>query len=335
MGEVVMKKFFDKENFIPSTFNKNQRIQSLIVSIAIIVLFILSSLTFFNAFYAFSDFVGSIVCRSIDVAFRDMTRSLPLIFSFLMSLWGLLLFHACFRNVSDQKRIKSLKKNAFTLLGFALANFTAIIVMLIIGKFHSLVEGSPSPLYPLDSILYSFVYIILGVVVLIYLHKYQEKLPYIVPSRGPIVIKARGVYCAFVSIWLLITLFCFSTFFIGLFIMDFQHGYAFFSISLLIVYCVNSLFIAFWEFYYNELKEEKKKEFLLPLSLVGLGVSILTITIYLVGLGLNLDGPSNVGFGVLPVTFAASTNIPALIVVVTPLIVSIVAFIKALLARKK
>ena len=79
----------------------------------------------------------------------------------------------------------------------------------------------------------------------------------------------------------------------------------------------------------------KAKEFLLPLAAVGLIVSIVVAAIYLIGLGTNLDAPSNAGFGVLPVAFAASVNIATLIIVFTPLIVSVVALIKGLIIRKK
>ena len=334
MGEILMKKFFDKDNFVLSTFDGRQRIQSLIVALAIIVLFVFSAFTFFNALYAFADALGSIVSGSPDAALRDATRSLPIFLSCFMSIWGLLLFHGLFRNVNDERRVKSLKKNAFALVGFAAANLVAIIVMLAIGKFHSLVEGSPSPLYPLDSILYSLIYVALGVFVLLYLKKWQEKLPYTVPSRGPIVTKMRGLYCTFVSFWMLIAIYSFAACAIGLFIQDFVNGYLFFSIALILVYLVNALSLAVWEFYYNELKEEKRREFLLPLALAGLVVSALVAILYFVALGLNLDGPSNAGFGILPVAFAASVNIATMIVVFTPVIVSVVALIKGLLGRK-
>ena len=330
-----MKKFFSKDSFVFSTFDKAQKRQSLLVSLTLVVLFIFSAFTFFNALYAFADFVGSIVSGSADAAIRDITRSLPLLLSCFMSIWGLLLFHALFRNVSDEKRAKSLKKNAIALLAFAAVNLIAIIVMLIMGKFHSLVEGAPSPLYPLDSILYSLIYVALGVFALIYPKKLQEKVPYVVPSRGAVVTKARGLYCTFMSFWMLIALFATADFFLGLFIIDFVHGYFLYSFALLLVLFVNMAFIGVWEFYYNELKEENKKAFLLPLAIVGLVVAVIAAVLYIVALGANLDGPSNAGFGVLPVAFAASVNIATLIVVFTPVIVSIVALIKGLIAKKK
>jgi hypothetical protein len=335
MGEILMKKFFSKDSFILSTFDSNQKRQSLVVSLVLILFFVFSAFTFFNALYAFADCIGSIVSGSMDAALRDATRSLPLFFSCFMSIWALLLCHGLFRNASDERRAKSLKKNAIALLAFAAANLVAIIVMLAIGKIHSLVEGSPSPWYPLDSILYSLIYVALGIFALIYPKKLQEKLPYTVPNRGPLVKKARGLYCTFMSFWMLIAIYSFAAFTIGLFIQDFANGYLFFSIALILVYFINCLFLVVWEFYYNELKEENKKAFLLPLAIVGLAVSVLVAILYFVGLGTNLDGPSNAGFGILPVAFAASVNIATLIVVFTPIIVSVVALIKGLLARKK
>ena len=329
-----MKKFFDKDNFVPSTFDSKQRLQSLIVSIALIVFFIFSGFTFFNAMYAFSDALGSIVSGSADAALRDATRSLPLFLSAFMSIWALLLVHALFRNVSDEKRVKSLKKNAIALLAFAAANLIAIIVMLAIGKLHSLVEGAPSTLYTLDSILYSLIFVALAVFALIYLNKLQDKIPYVVPARGPIVSKLRGLYCTFVSFWMLIAIYSFAAFAIGLFILDFG-DYFFFCFGLSLVYFTNCLYLAVWEFYFNELKEEKKKEFLLPLAIAGLVFAVIVVAIYMIGLSTNLDAPSNAGFGVLPVAFAASVNIATLIIVFTPVIVSVVALIKGLLARKK
>ena len=129
--------------------------------------------------------------------------------------------------------------------------------------------------------------------------------------------------------------FSFADFFIGLFVIDFIHGYAFYGIMLLIAMLLPSLLLGLWEFYFNELKEEKRKEFLLPLGIAGTAISLVITIFYFVALGLNLDGPSNVGFGVLPVAFTASVNIATLVVVITPLGVAITALIKGLIARKK
>ena len=79
---------------------------------------------------------------------------------------------------------------------------------------------------------------------------------------------------------------------------------------------------------------EKRKEFTLPLAVISLAVSLAVTVFYFLALKGNLDGPSNVGFGLLPVAFSASVNFATLIVVIAPLIVSVTALIRGLSRRK-
>ena len=330
-----MKELFSKEHFLFPTFDKKQKVQSLVTSGIVMVLFLIASFAFMNFLYCFADVVGSFVSGSPDVALQDIGRSFPIFLTLFMAIWALLLAHAFFRNVSEEKRTKSLYKNAIALLAFAGVTIIYIVANLFSGRYLSIVEGSPSPLYPLDALLVAVFFAALAAFAIVYDKKLKEKLPYVVPSRAPVVSKVRFVYCFVVSIWMLIAFFSFAGFWTGLFIIDFEHGYVAFSLALLFVYLVNICFILVWEFYYNELKEESRKVVLLPLSLIGVGVAAVEVIFYLVALALNLDGPANVGFGVLPVSFTASVNIAALLVVFTPLIVAITALVKGLLLRKK
>ena len=330
-----MKKFFSKDNFIFSSLATKEKRISLCVSCVLLLAFIFSAFTFFNSIYVVSDCVGSIVCASIDVSLKDLLRSLPIFLTCFMSIWTLLLCHAFYRNVDEDRRNKSLFKNSIALCAFSGVAILYILIGLIVGKYSSLVEGSPSPLYPLDVFLYALLFLAIGVCGILYKLKFAAKFPYVMPSRGPIVKKARFVYCLGISIWMLVSLFGFADFFIGLFVIDFIHGYAFYGIMLLIAMLLPSLLLGLWEFYFNELKEEKRKEFLLPLSICSLAVSVVVLALYFVALGTNLDAPSNMGFGVLPIAFAASVNMATLVVVFTPLIVSIVALVKGLLLRRK
>ena len=330
-----MKKFFDKENFLPSTFDKKAKTQSLVLSILTIVFFAISAFTFMNMLYAFADCIGSIVSGSIDAALRDFLRSLPLFLSLFMSLWTLLLFHGVRRIDDEEKRNKFIFKKAIAILAFAGVNILYVLIARIAGKYLSLVEGSPSPLFPLDSILFSLLFVAIGVFLLVYLKKLKDKLPLMIPVRGGVVKKARGLYCTFLTFWLLIAVFTFAGGVYSIFIYDFMHEYVFYGIMLITSYLLSPFLLGVWEFYYNELKEEKKKEFLLPLGLAGTCLSLLVVVLYFVALLTNLDAPSNAGFGMFPVAFSASVNMATMIVVATPLIVSVVALIKGLLARKK
>ena len=330
-----MKNLFSKENFLFTDFDSKQRRQSVVVAIILMVLYLFASFIFMNMLYCFADMVGSIVSGSPDVMIIDFLRSVPIFLSFFITVWTMLLVHAFFRNVNDAKRLRSLQKDAIAIICMAGTNLIYIIVGVNAGNYHSIVEGSPSPLYPLDAWIYSACFLLLAVFALVYRKKIEPKHPYLVPSRGPIVTKARFGYCLGVTLWMLVSLFCFAGFWMGWFIIDFAHGYLGYSLALLLVYFVNACFFIVWEFYYNELKPEARKKVLLPLALIALGVAVLSAAIYFIALGNNLDGPANVGFGVLPVAFAASVNIATMLVVATPIIVSITALIKGLIIRKK
>ena len=328
-----MSKLFAKENFLPSTFDKKQRIQSLVTSLVMIVLFVFASFTFFNMLYAFADILGSIVSGSPDVAIKDLLRSLPLFLSFFMSLWGLFLVHAFRKGKDDEYRLKSIFRKGIAVLSLSGINFIYVFIMFFVGKYSSLVEGSPSALYPLDSVLYSVLFICIGICAIIYVKRFKEKLPYVVPvrqvactSKKPL----RFLYCFGVSFWTLIALFGLTGAFLTIFVYDFKHEYAFYGIAVILIYILSPIMMAFWEFYFNELKEEKKKEFLLPVSIVSLTVSVICVILYFVSLKTNMDAPSNAGFGMFPITFTATANYGTLLVVFTPIIVSLVAFARAI-----
>ena len=334
MGKMVMKKFFSRDNFLFSSFNDKQRKQSLFVALLMIVIFLFSSFTFFNALYGFADVVGSIVSGSADVAIKDALRSIPLFLSAFMSIWTLLLLHANFRNV-EERRLRSTFKDGICLIAFSGISIIYTLVGRITGTYLSLVEGSPSAIYPLDSIIFSAIFLVVGIFAILYSKKFKDVFPYEVPTRAPIVKRARFIYCFGVSIWMLVALFGLSAGVYSMFIYDFAHEYSFYGVAVILIYLLSPIMLCVWQFYYNELKEEKRREFLLPLSILGLGCSLVLIILYMVALSTNMDAPSNAGFGMFPVAFAASVNIATLVVVFTPLIVSIVAFIKGMIARKQ
>lgn len=330
-----MKKYFDKSNFVFTSFDKDQRRQSLTISIGLVIVFILAAFLFVNALYPFVDVIGSIVSGSIDVALKDLIRSVPLFLVFFMVFWGVLLLQASFRNVSEEKWKKSLFKDSICIIAFGGANIIFIIIGLITGLYSSIIEGSPSHIYPLDTFIISILCILIAVLRILYLKKYSTTRPFVVPSRGQIVTKARGLYCTFMTFWTLFALYGLAAGIYSMFIYDFIHGYAFFGIAVILCYLLSPIMLGVWEFYYNELTEEKKKEFLLPLAIVGVCASVLCIALYMISLSTSLDAPSNAGFGMFPIAFAASVNIATLLSVFTPLIVSIVALIKGILIRKK
>ena len=329
-----MKKLSCCEGCVLSGLDEKQKKQSIFVILSVALFFVLSAFTFMNFLYCLSDCVGSIVCASADVSLRDAVRSGPIFLSFFLSLSGLMVAHTFYRNESAELLRKRAKKHAIIGIVIGAIILVYVIAMLIAGKYLSLVEGGPSLLYPLDAVLYALLYIALDILLLVYFKKAAGTHPFSGPSRIPLSKSCRWLRNIFRTFWLLIGLYGFCGFFYSLFIVDFANGYFSYSIAVMIVSLICFLSIAVWELYYNNLTEEKRKETTLPLAIISLVVSLAATVFYFLALKGNLDGPSNVGFGILPVAFAASVNFATLIVVATPLIFSAVALIKGLIRRR-
>ena len=327
---MVMKKIFDRSNFVLSELGGKQKRQSAFVTLCVVGFFLLSAVTFMNFLYCISDCIGSIVCASADVALRDALRSMPIFLTFFVSLSGLMVSHTFYRNESREILAKKAKKHAWIGIVLSVLIIVYTVAMRIAGRYLSLVEGAPSPIYPLDAIIFAVAFIALGVIVLAYIKKNSQSQIFFGPSRAPLQKKGRGARSFFRTFWMLVALYGFCGFFYSLFIVDFQNGYVFYSVAMMLVSLVAFLTIAVWELFYNNLKIEKRKEFTLPLALVSLAVSVAATVVYFIALKGNLDGPSNVGFGILPIAFSASVNFATLLVVAMPLIVSVTAVIKGL-----
>ncbi|MBQ7698825.1 MAG: hypothetical protein IJT49_00605 [Clostridia bacterium] len=335
MGKMVMKNMFDKNGFVLCGLDARQKKQNIIVTLCVIGSFIISAFTFMNFLYCLSDCIGSIVCASPDISLRDAIRSVPIFLSFFMSLSGLMVAHTFYRNESENILKRKAKKHAVIGIVLGVITIVYVIAMRIAGRYLSLVEGAPSPLYPLDAIIFALIFIATGIFIISYFKKTADKPRYAGPTRAPVQKKGRGVRSFFRAFWLLIGLYGFCGFFYSIFIVDFTNGYVPYIIAVMLVSCVAFASIAVWELYYNNLTAEKRMKVTLPLSLISVVVSVLTAVVYFTALKGNLDGPSNVGFGILPIAFSASVNFATLLVVVTPIIVSVTALIKGIYRKIK
>ena len=92
--------------------------------------------------------------------------------------------------------------------------------------------------------------------------------------------------------------------------------------------------VAVWELYYNNLTEQKRRAVTLRLAVISLAVSCSSAVFYFLALKENLDGPSNVGFGILPVAYSSGFNFATLLVVAVPLIFSITALVKGICRKR-
>ncbi|MBQ2468129.1 MAG: hypothetical protein II503_00460, partial [Clostridia bacterium] len=230
--------------------DRKQVKQNLVVTAAVTLFFILSAFTFMNFLYCLSDCVGSIVCASPDVALRDAIRSCPIFLSFFLSLSGLMTAHAFYRNESPGILRKKAKKHAVIGIVLGVTVIVYVIVMLITGRYLSIVEGAPSRFYPLDAVIYAAAFTALGIAVLVYLKKAGDG-RFVGPCRAPVWKKCRGLRSFFRTFWLLFGLYGFCGFFYSFFIVDFKNGYVPYSVAMMCVSFVAFVSLPVWELFFN------------------------------------------------------------------------------------
>lgn len=335
MGEMVMKKDLDRSGCVLSGLGSKQKKQAVGLLTAVAFFFVISAFTFMNFLYCLSDCVGSLVCGSPDVSLRDALRSLPIFFSFFMTLSGLITVHTFYRNESPELLQRRAKKHALIGICFGVFIIVYVVIGLISGRYLSVTEGAPSALYPLDAVLYSLGFIVFGTLVLRYFAKLPADRSFGGPSRVPLQKRGRILRCTVRSLWLLIGLYGFCGFFYSFFILDLSVGYQPYIAAAMLVSLGAFLSVAVWELYYNNLTEEKRRAAALPLGLILLPMSAGVMIFYFLALKGNLDGPSNVGFGIIPIAYSSGMNISTVLVVPVPLIVSLTALVKGIYRKVK
>lgn len=331
----MIKELFNKETFVSNNVDKTSKKHSLILTIITAVLYVFAAFCMFNFIYAMCDVVGSFVSGSPDAAIRDILRSLPIFLSFVATYNLLALAHNFRRNVSKEIRNKSLKYNSIAAISLAGVIIVTAFINLFRGAYDNLIEGYPSPLYPLDSILYSLFIIAVGILSLVYSKKWEEKHPYLGVNRSPSAEgKEKVVHHIFLVIWTLISLYGLAAFILSPIFIDWIHGHVFFSLMLVLMLILPTIYLLWWEFYYNELKATNRKNNLIP-ALVGLCVGVIVVGLYCLAYNLDPQAPNLADFTLLAIDYTASVNATALLYSACNLIVPFVAVIKAIIANKK
>lgn len=288
--------------------------------------------------YSVIDAAGSIVSGSSDVAVRDLIRNMPIIISFLISFYAMMAIHALQKGVDEKRRIKSVFKDSVVTLSFSVINIIYILVMLIIKNYDSLIEKCPTYLFPLDTMLFSIVFAVISVVMILKIKKHEKDKSDSLPLRKIALADnkiLRFFYCFGIVIWTLVSLYGLTAGIYSIFIYDFAHEHIFYGVMTILIYLLSPIYLGIWQFYFHALKDEKKASVQLRLSLISLGVSLIVTVLYFVSLSLDLDAPSNAGFGMFPIAFAASTNLGTFLIVFMPGIVSIINVITALIQKAK
>lgn len=321
-------------------FNFEKINEKKLYTILTVIFWVLGAWMLWEFVYELSHMVGAIVSRDAAYALYETLRMLPM----TLGMIAILFFNMFLLNAYIAKDLKARAFNWKIMSIFAVVAGVAMIIYviagLISGRFLSLVEGFPTILYPLDTVLLAIIFI-LGSVWACKYSKYLAagssdeasvtSLPFAVCRFNPVL---RGIGRFFCFLSFLVTICAFAASCYGPFIMDWCHGYVLFNIVFWLNYFTAFFMYFCYRFIYCKKSNEEKPACLKKLSLSFLIGNVVLMALYLVVVQFNVEAPAQNAFGLYPIDFTASANVFHLIYAPNNILVPLVAFLYSLKAKK-
>ncbi len=309
---------FIKENRIYSTLSNEQKQKSIFYKFVIAIIFIINSFVMYEFVFDIANIIGSIICGSYFQAFSVLFRMLPII---LLNI-ALIHLNISIRH-SYKNNINSLRNNSVITIIFGFIIIIYVLFGILFGKYHSLVEGYPSILFPLDILLTGIALIIFGV----FINKYYQN------NRTTNINKTKIniSLLIFKIVLYMISLSSFAMLCYYPFVVDFTNGGIFYNTMLFFVIACQVIELLFEIIVMDEIKDECKKIISFKSYLIMLIINIIIFIIYIISVTITPWAPNLNSFGLLPIDYLASFNIFLIVyfigIIIGPLI-KLIASIK-------
>ena len=323
-----MKNYLSKDLRTVSSYSEKGKKSFLILNLISIALFILGSFAVFSSLYKFCNMIGSIVSGTPKAAIHEFIRVCPIIIAECALIYVAAFIHNWTAPKSEEKFNKNVKKNGIicVVIGAIIAFY--VIVGIIAGLYHGLVEGYPTALFPLDLLIVGLAYLALGVCLLVFGKKIKLDLPY--EDH-----KSNGFFGVLCTIQYMGTLYAFASFIYSFWVVDWSHGHIFYSLMLELILLIMIGMACVYKFIYCPLKKGEKNSFQILASASFLVLNVIVFVLYIVAFSNDVAAPSEAWYGILAIDFTASFNavtyVYGLMIILTPLI----ALIRGLVARAK
>ena len=337
MEDVLMKKSFllNKDNALYNTLDQEGRKEYRFYQIFSILFFAATSYMLWHFLYFLCEMIGSIVESSPQESLRVLLRTFPwTLLTFAMVGMGIRVYNA-YRAKDQKTRVHKWKRQGVTCFIVAVIDIAYVVANLIGGRYVKLVEGGPSLLFPLDTIIFSVIAILLGVLCLRYAKKLSENgthLPFS-PRKGNIIV--RGLAQFGICVDYMIMLCMFAGFLLCFSVVDWSHEYQFFNVMLTLNYFAGALQFFVYRFVYSDLTDEAKPHGAKVLALCHLILNVVLFALYMLSVQLQPEAPNQNAYGVLPIEFSASFNAFFVVLLLANILTPLIAFVKGLIIDRK
>lgn len=298
-------------------------------SILAIIFWVLGSFGIWEVVYELSHMVGAIVSGDPGYALGELLRMLPLILLVAIFIFSGMFLHNAF--IAENEKVR---KRNWKAMGTFIIVMSSLIILYVpvgrlTGRYYRLVEGYPTALFPLDTVILGLALIVFGYWAV--KRKPLGEFPYGICHFNGLL---RGIGRFFCMLSYFVSTAAFAGFVYGLFIMDWSHGYLFYNFMLLLVFGLAFGYFAVYRFIYCRWPNEKKNAGLIKMSIISLVVAIVVMVLYLTAEQLYPMAPNQNAFALHPVDFTASVGVLPLLYGANNLLVPICALLYGLITRK-
>lgn len=311
------------------TADKPTKRQIFFYAILSFVLFILAAFPIWDNLMDLCQMIGSFACGSPVEALKLFLRRFPAhMISISLIFMGFRIFNI-YRAEKGQ-RARLWKNFGITTISIGGSIVLSVIVLLIVGVYGKMIEGTPTLLFPLDTLLGGLVMIGYGVGSFA-LSRVMKASPSPLPSSKPkgLTIKRVAYFFSY-----MMACFSFAGFCHGVADMDWKNGGIFFNVMLLINFAVPIYQAILYRYYYMETRNEKKQYFVHRVIPYVLVINCVLFFLYLVALQTDPWAPATNASAVLPIEGTASINAFAVLFGIASLVNPCVAFLQTHIFKK-
>lgn len=302
---------FDKANRISGLLNAEGKKEKRLYTVLSVVFFVPGSILLWEFVYELSHMIGAIASRDTGYALYELIRMLPLTLVMLSFMHFSIFLH----NAFIAGDIKARAGNWFK-MGLFSGSFGIIIIVLVFaglisGSYYSIVEGFPTLMFPLDTVLLAVVFVVFAVFSVKYsgkLKKNGSNIPFTV-QRHCLFIRGAAKFLGILSF--IVASAGFAACYYGLSVLDWSHGALFFNIMLWMNYFTAFIMFVLYRFVFAELNPDggTRRNCLKGLSGSFLIINIILFVLYMLSMEIYPDAPNNNAFGLLPGDFMATVSI--------------------------
>lgn len=319
-----------------ATLNKQAKHESLqywILTGVLLFVYMCAAVAFFENLREICNILGAIVEKSPWQAKTHFVRDLPNLFFNFGVMYLLSFVFRLFRSPDVETQHFLVKKGSITLICFGGAAFLSLLIQLLTGNF-SLIEGHPTPLYPLDLLLATLFMIGLGVTLLVLYPKYHF-LDALVGKAPKYSVKRQVGRAILGTIYMMVAVFAFVGIISPLFMLNYDRSAALFTIALIMTFLSILSGLAVYQFIYPRLKDEDKDNCQFFANINLLFLDIIATMFYLLAIYQNPNVSYEVANSILVIDFTASKNAYPYIFGLALYVPLIVSAVKLALRKKK